>query len=69
MTFSFVVVVEVSSDAKDLEFTVADPREKVMQTQRKTDKFRFHFAAFDEGRHSICIQNHDARAVMMLFTI
>lgn len=64
-----VAIVEVSSDAQSLTFTVTDPKGKKLETQTGKGEFRYHFAAFTAGNHQVCIQNTQKSAVAIYFTI
>ena len=60
---------EISSDAKDLRVTIEDPRGKMMDEQSGVNQMRYHFAAYYEGKHQICITNQDSRDIAMFFSI
>ena len=46
-----LAIVEVTSDAKALTFTVTDPKGKILEKSTEKGDFRYHFAAFTAGNH------------------
>ena len=47
----FIAIIDIKSDAKDLTFTVTDPKGKKLEEQTGKSDFKYHFAAFTAGNH------------------
>ena len=62
-------LIDITSNAKELTFTLTDPKGKRLEQQTGKPDFKYHFAAFTPGNHQICIQNVQKVAVTFQFTI
>jgi len=44
-------LIDITSNAKELTFTLTDPKGKRLEQQTGKPDFKYHFAAFTPGNH------------------